>query len=221
MLPGGWHNFQLYASLSLTSDLVRALHPAAGATDDPGLRVVRAWRPAAVQPIPTSSLFSHRNRCFCWFCLVQFLSDPGGRPCLRYSWGWTGAVSSPFSVVSGCPASSSPYSTGSGCAATLWRSLLVGRCWAFLAAIAATIIRAADAGGSTVTDVAPALLFDCPHTSPEDLFNGNCKQLRGGKGNAARQQPNFINMITRPEISRRTDRETFEISATQYSQQAK
>ena len=50
------------------------------------------------------------------------------------------------------------------------------------------------------------------------ILNGNHKQLRDRKGNAAHQQTtNFIYMITRTKISRRTDRGTFEISATQYS----
>ena len=57
------------------------------------------------------------------------------------------------------------------------------------------------------------ILVKLPTAPLEDILNGNHKQLRGGKGNAAHQQTtNFIYMITRPEISRRTDRETFEIS---------
>ena len=48
---------------------------------------------------------------------------------------------------------------------------------------------------------------------PKDILIGNHKKLHGGKGNAAHQQTtNFIYMITRPEISQRTDRGTFEIS---------
>ena len=53
-------------------------------------------------------------------------------------------------------------------------------------------------------------------TSPqEDILNGNCKQLRGGKGNAAQQETtNFIYMITRREIAQRTDSGAFKIPVT-------
>ena len=56
-------------------------------------------------------------------------------------------------------------------------------------------------------------LVKLPTHTPEDIFNGNHKQLRGGKGNAVHQQTtNFIYMITRPEIARRTDRGTIKLS---------
>ena len=46
-----------------------------------------------------------------------------------------------------------------------------------------------------------SLLVKLPTHTPEDILNGNHKQLRGGKGNAAHQQTtNFIYMITRIEI---------------------
>ena len=62
-------------------------------------------------------------------------------------------------------------------------------------------------------DVVLLRLVKLPTTPPEDILNDNHKQLRGGKGSAAHQQTtNFIYMITRPEISRRTDCGTFEIS---------
>ena len=55
-----------------------------------------------------------------------------------------------------------------------------------------------------------------PHT-PEDILNGNHKQLRGGKGNAAHQQTTiFLYIITRTEIGI-TDCRTFEISCIAYS----
>ena len=44
-------------------------------------------------------------------------------------------------------------------------------------------------------------LVKLPTHPPEDILNGNHKQLRGGKGNAAHQQTtNFMYMITRTEI---------------------
>ena len=44
------------------------------------------------------------------------------------------------------------------------------------------------------------ILVKFPTHTPKDILNGNHKQLRGGKGNAAHQQTtNFIYMITRPE----------------------
>ena len=53
---------------------------------------------------------------------------------------------------------------------------------------------------------------------PEDILNENHKQMRGGKGNVAHQQPtNFIYIMTRTEIAQRTDRGTFEILRAQYS----
>ena len=56
------------------------------------------------------------------------------------------------------------------------------------------------------------------HT-PEDILDGNHKQLRSGKGNAVQQQTTkFIYMVTLREISRRTDCGTFKILTTQYSQ---
>ena len=46
-----------------------------------------------------------------------------------------------------------------------------------------------------------SLLVKLPTHTPEDILNGNHKQLRGGKKNAAHQETtNFIYMITRPEI---------------------
>ena len=44
-------------------------------------------------------------------------------------------------------------------------------------------------------------LVKLPTHTPEDILNGNHKQLHGGKRNTAHQQTtNFIYMITRPEI---------------------
>ena len=45
------------------------------------------------------------------------------------------------------------------------------------------------------------VLVKLPTHTPEDILNGNHKQLRGEKGNAAHQQTtNFIYMIIRTEI---------------------
>ena len=45
------------------------------------------------------------------------------------------------------------------------------------------------------------ILVKFPTHTPKDILNGNHKQLRDGKGNAAHQQTtNFIYMITRTDI---------------------
>ena len=56
------------------------------------------------------------------------------------------------------------------------------------------------------------ILVKLPTHTPEDILNGDHKQFRNGKGNAAHQQTtNFIYMRTCLKIARRTDRETFDI----------